>query len=323
MGVLCGGLGLATVVLMLSASVTAAQDSSLQMRGAPSVTPSGASVPIPEDLSLLVGKRLVVGRLPLCTPKTYIVNLTYAGKTAKVVSFARNSSLDAVKPNLRRMPPSAQATMNDLMNGGLILFEFEDGTRLDNCGPIGFSTIAAQIELAPGESIAASSEVKSSSVSTLEQTETLPLVSPGGAQTCPLIVTGLSSGISFAHVLVEALTTSEFQRQVDETIHSGQSKHYLDVRVHNNSQKVISAFEFGTLYLNKMGDETTIETYIPNNPKFIDPEGDSSTSAMDRDMIAQTGPGQVKAFITRVKFQDGSIWHDNGTRSCSKIASIK
>jgi hypothetical protein len=315
--------GPVVIALALVVSSIAAQNCAAQTSAGTSASNGGTSASIPGDLGLLIGKRVVVGRMALCTPKTYNVNLSYSGKTAKVVSFTRNNSLDRIKGNLRSIPPSAQETMTDLMKGGLVLFEFEDGTRMDNCGSIGWSTIAAQLELAPGETVSLASDEQRPSATAPEQFGTSPSSGATMLQSCPVSVTGLSSGVSFAHMFVDALTTSQFERQVDETIHNGQSKHYLDVRVHNDSDKSVAAFEFGAIYLNKMGDEAASTTYISQNTRPIRPGGEMKTTAMDRETLAQTGSGEVKVYVGRVRFDDGSSWQDDGTHSCSRTTTIQ
>ena len=317
-----GRSGPVAIALALTVLSVAAQNSIAQTPVDTSVS-GGASVSIPDDLNLLVGKQVVVGRMALCVPKTYNVNLSYSGKTAKVVSFTRNASLDGIKGNLRSLPPSTQAMMTDLMKGGLVQFEFGDGTRLDNCGSIGWATIAAALELAPGELISLPAKDQSVAALTPGLAGALP---PTGAvipQKCPVSVAGLSSGVSLTHMFVEALTTSEFERQVDETIHNGQTKHYLDVRVHNDSERPVAAYEFGTIYMNRMGDPSATAAYISQNSHPIKPGGDDKTSTMDRDLSAQSGTGQVRVYITRIKFDDGSTWQGDGTRSCTRTTNVE
>lgn len=316
-----GSLAVA-LALALGASLAAPQRTVAQTPPGPAVAADSASVAIPDDLNLLIGKRVVVGRIPLCTPKTYAVNLSYSGKTAKVISFTRNSSLDAIKGRLRYMPAATQTLMADMMKGGLVLFEFEDGTRLDSCAAIGWNTITAQLELAPGETIVLPVDAQRSLASAPEPIGPPPMASAASPQQCPVAIVKLSSGVSFAHMFAEALTTSEFQRQVDETIHNGQDKHYLDIRVRNDSAKPVSAFEFGTTYLNRMGDAAASATYISQNTHSIGPNEEIRASAMDRDTLAQTGSGQVRVYIGRVKFDDGSLWQDDGTHSCSRTTGI-
>lgn len=61
------------------------------------------------------------------------------------------------------------------------------------------------------------------------------------------MITKVSSGVSVGHALLDALTTSELQRRVDQIIHDGQSKHYVDVQVRNAGEKPVVAFEFSAV----------------------------------------------------------------------------
>ena len=286
------------------------------------VTPvrNRAVAAIPDDLSLLVGKRVIVGRMPLCVPNTYNVNLIYSGKTARVVSFTPNKNLTAFPTNVR-LPPSVQATFADIAKGGLILFEFDDGTQLDNCASVGLSTITAQVELAPGETITPVPSLRSAGAPTSNDAAVASSPRPPPPQQCPLSITSLSSGVSLSDMFVEALTTSEFERQIDETMHNGQSKHYLDISVHNGTEKSVEAFEFRTSYLNHMGDATVSATYISQTARPIKPHGDYRAQAMDRGESSQNGAGKVDLYISRVKFDDGTIWQDDGTKSCSRLTA--
>src|ERR1700683_2101889 len=109
----------------------------------------GQEQPTPiQDLSLFVGKQVVVQRIPLCQPGTYTTVLTYSGKQATVVSLKpfklpypiSQAVLDKMKPELRAM-------MEDELKAATILLQFEDGTKLDTCAPIGPSKFAESFEL--------------------------------------------------------------------------------------------------------------------------------------------------------------------------------
>jgi hypothetical protein len=89
------------------------------------------------DLNLLVGKDVTVQRMPLCQPGTYTVILAYAGKQAKVISL-KPSKIAPVSPKIMdRLTPDARAMIEDARKAATILVRFDDGTRLDSCGPIG------------------------------------------------------------------------------------------------------------------------------------------------------------------------------------------
>jgi hypothetical protein len=106
-----------------------------------------------KDLHLLVGKQVTVQRKPLCQPGTFTVVLTYAGKQATVVSL-KPSTITPLSPGvMARMPPQARAMMEDAQKAVTILLQFEDGTQLDTCAPIGPGKVFDYLELAPGETV--------------------------------------------------------------------------------------------------------------------------------------------------------------------------
>jgi len=138
------------------------------------------------------------------------------------------------------------------------------------------------------------------------------------------VVTKVTSGDGgFGHALAEGLTTSEFQRQLDQTAHGGHSKHYLDMRMRNNSSKPIAAIESVVVYANKMGDETMRDTLVSQNTKPIKPGEEHKSYAMDRAERTQNGTGDVILYISRVRFEDNTFWQDNGSHSCSLSNKVK
>jgi hypothetical protein len=294
----------------------------------PSLATADVAVPvvttqIPDDLHLLVGKHVVVGRMPLCVPSTYTVNLSYAGKLASVLAFKENNSFDHLGAGLNRLPPNMRAMMEDAKKGGVLEFQFEDGTKLDTCGNLLLTQLSPNLTLAAGERIT----LPAAALGALAAMQAPPTpIPPGGLvhpQLCPVVITKVTSGAGLGHALIDALTTSEFERQLDETAHEGQGKHYLDVAVRNSSDKPIVAFEFAAVYSDKMGDETTSATYVSQNEHAIQPGDISKASAMDRNEWSQNGAGQVTMYISRVRFNDKTMWKDDGTHSCSREIAAK
>lgn len=276
--------------------------------------PTGAAPEIPNDLNLLTGKKVIVGRIPLCVPNTYSANLTYGGKLATVVSYVPNALLARNAANLYRYPADMRATIDDARRGGRLTFRFEDGTTLDTCGDLTLSQLAPNMQLAPGETIASPATPSS----------TLAAAGPTAPrQQCPLTVMSLSSGLSFGHALVDALTTSEFERQIDSAQNGGAGKNYLDVRLRNDSQKAIRAFEYAAVYRNNMGDETASGTYVSQNTQPIKPDTLTRAYTMDRAARSQTGAGDVKVYVSRIRFDDDTMWEDNGSHSCFKTVASK
>jgi hypothetical protein len=281
----------------------------------PPATTDPASTPgIPNDLNLLTGKKVIVGRIPLCVPNTYAVNMTYSGKLATVVSYVPNALLARNAANLNRFPPNMRVGMDDARRGGRLTFRFEDGTVLDTCGDLVLSQLAPNMQLAPGETIALPATPSG----------TLAAGGPAGPpQQCPLTVMALSSGLSFGHALVDALTTSELERQIDSAQNGGAGKNYLDVRLRNDGQKAVKAFEYAAVYRNNMGDEMTSGTYVSQNTQPIKPGALTRAYTMDRAQRSQTGTGDVKVYITRIRFDDDTMWKDNGSHSCFKTVASK
>jgi hypothetical protein len=123
--------------------------------------------------------------------------------------------------------------------------------------------------------------------------------------------------------MADGMTNSEFQRQLDQTTHGGRSKHYLDMRMRNNGSKPVAAVESVVIYANKMGDETTRDTLVSQNTKPIKPGAELKSYAMDRSESAQNGVGEVTLYVSRVRFEDGNFWTDNGSHSCALTNKAK
>jgi hypothetical protein len=110
-----------------------------------------------ENLSLLIGKQVIVQRIPLCQPGTYTTVLTYSGKQATVFSLKPFKFPQISQAALNRMTPELRALMEDERKAATMLLKFEDGTQLDTCGPIGPSRFSDYFELAPGQALPESS----------------------------------------------------------------------------------------------------------------------------------------------------------------------
>ena len=286
--------------------------------------------PIPSDLQLLMGKQVVIGRIQLCVPKTFTRTLAYSGKTATVVAVTPNPNKPIPPSALATMAPDMREMMEDSQKGATLLFQFEDGTKFDTCAPVGPKMLSQRIDLAPGQNImpltpqtvatnvAAGSTVPVSSALPTMQSTTAVATAPASPQECPVMITKLTSGDGgIGHAFADAMTTSEFQRQLDETSHGGHAKHYLDIRERNNSAKPIAAVEEIIVYFNKMGDETLRDKVVSQNKKSIAPGAERKSFVMDRTQATANGAGTVTMYINRVRFEDDSVWQDNGSHSCS------
>lgn len=108
-----------------------------------------------QNLNLLVGRQVVVQRMPLCQAGTYTVVLSYAGKQAMVISIKPSKITSLSQGVIASMPPQARAMVEDAQKAATILLRFEDGTQLDTCAPIGPSKVFDYFELAPGQTLQA------------------------------------------------------------------------------------------------------------------------------------------------------------------------
>ena|GEM_PF-2278544 len=119
-----------------------------------------------QDLNQLVGKLVIVQRIPLCQPGTYTTVLTYAGKQAKVISLKHSNMPHLSEKTMSRMTPEARSMIEDAQKAATILVEFEDGTKLDSCGPVGPSKLSDYFELAPGQNLEPAPQVASTGSAT-------------------------------------------------------------------------------------------------------------------------------------------------------------
>lgn len=158
--------------LYLGSSPQAQQPAQVQNQ-TPATDQASVTPPQPiQDLQLLIGKQVIVQRAPLCQPGTFEVVLTYAGKKAKVVSLKPVAMPGLSKSAMNKLPPATRAMIEDAQKSATILLEFEDGTRLDSCAPIGPSRLADFLEPAPGQILSMnqgpSSALSSSALSTAQ-----------------------------------------------------------------------------------------------------------------------------------------------------------
>jgi hypothetical protein len=119
------------------------------------------------------------------------------------------------------------------------------------------------------------------------------------------------------------MTTSEFQRQLDTTLNNGNSKHYLDMRMKNVSKSNVRAVESRVIYANVMGDVQSRDTLVTQNTKQIKPGQEFRSNFMDRTLQSANGRGDVTIYINRIRFEDGTMWVDNGSHSCKLTSAIK
>ena len=111
-----------------------------------------------QDLNLLVGKRVIAQRAPLCRPGTYTVVLAYAGKEAEVISLRPFNAAHMSDAAMSRLTPELRAMMVDMQKAATILVKVEDGTQLDTCAPVGPGKLSNYFELVPGQMLPSATE---------------------------------------------------------------------------------------------------------------------------------------------------------------------
>jgi hypothetical protein len=109
--------------------------------------------PTIDNLEMIVGKRVVVQRMPLCEPGTFKAVLDYAGMQAKVISLKPLTLPQVSKATLERMPPAARGMIEDEQKAATILVQFDDSKQLDTCGPVSPKRLPNYLEVAPGEKL--------------------------------------------------------------------------------------------------------------------------------------------------------------------------
>ena len=111
------------------------------------VSSFGKEKPVINDPAKLVGKKVNVHGIPLCRPGTDTVDLAHAGKQA-IVASAKPNTMPAMSPAFTsRLTPEARALLEDQQKAVTLLLQFEDGTKLDTCTPIGPQELAFYLEL--------------------------------------------------------------------------------------------------------------------------------------------------------------------------------
>lgn len=117
-----------------------------------------------KDLNQLVGRKVVVQRMPLCEPGTYKTVLAYSDKSAVVISIKASTLFPyPVSPSaLARMTPEARAMVEDQQKAATVLVQVEDGKQLDTCAPVGPARISEYLVLAEGETLAADTAARPS-----------------------------------------------------------------------------------------------------------------------------------------------------------------
>jgi hypothetical protein len=114
-----------------------------------------------QDPAQLLGKKVIIGRGTfVCQPNTYTVDTSRSGKLATVVSVTPKRGSSLSQSQLSRMPEQMREMMLDQQKAATIVYQFEDGKKLDSCAPLGPKALSegqaglGGLLLAPGETLA-------------------------------------------------------------------------------------------------------------------------------------------------------------------------
>jgi hypothetical protein len=111
------------------------------------VSSLGKDRPVIKDPMKLVGKKVNVHNIRLCQPGTDTVDLAHAGKLATVVS-AKPTTMPPMPPEFTsRLNAEMRDLLYDQQKAVTLLLQFEDGTKLDTCTPIGPKGLALSLEV--------------------------------------------------------------------------------------------------------------------------------------------------------------------------------
>jgi len=278
------------------------------------------------DMKTLIGKKVIVQRMPFFQPGTYTpISNSYAGQTAQIIEI-KPSAVYASMPKLTAkqmasLPPESRINIENVRSACTIVIKFSDGTIADTGAiPVMSNTLASYLDVLQEE---ASAPALGGTLPPKASTGTKPDTTlPNGD--CPLVITkATSSNGGFGHALADALTKSEFEMAVERASAGGKDPHYLDVRMRNESGKKVRAIEAFVTYADAMGDSGPEIKLLSQNPKDIDPRGEYRGYSVDTEQRSENGIGDVTVFLSRVRYEDNSFWRDNGSHSCALTTRIK
>jgi hypothetical protein len=125
----------------------------------------------------------------------------------------------------------------------------------------------------------------------------------GQQQTCP----------------IEIQRTNSLQyvpREIDR-LHSG-----LRIEFVNRAHLATASVKFGVVFANQMGEQQESRiSYYQNTP--VKPGHSHKSDWSDSKYTKGQRGLKALAWVERVGFADGSVWQDNGSRSCGMLEQIQ
>lgn len=126
---------------------------------------------------------------------------------------------------------------------------------------------------------------------------------PPITQTCPISVLSVDSSGNGKAGLLAAM------------VNAGSSSTWLTLKYQNVSDKRVSGIRFAVTYFNSV--QEPFRTEDVTTPAIKLKPGKSSRSIMADGGITEGQRMKVIGWAAKVSFSDGSIWEDDGSKSCS------
>lgn len=266
---------------------------------------------------MLVGRSAVVQRMPFYQPGTFQqIPKTYAGQTVTIIEV-KPSTMFAMMPiltagQMASLPPQSQQAIENTKTASTIVVQFQDGTKADTGAmPVMASTLPTYLELLPDQnpspvvptSATPARMPPNSSCPTMTNATCRPAPTK---QDCPLKLTKIKYagfGIGLAAAMLGM--TGEYIPNSPYEIH-----------ITNQSDKEMRVIEMITQFFNPMDDVAyvddgkIIQTKLKPGKSNI-ALGTTPWGTFQRDLPS------MRAWVTRIKFKDGSFWTDDGSQSCA------
>jgi hypothetical protein len=269
------------------------------------------------DMKTLVGRSAVAQRMPFYQPGTYKqIPKTYAGQTVTIIEV-KPSTMFAMMPNLTAsqmasLPPQSQQAIENTKTASTIVVQFQDGTKADTGPmPVMASTFPTYLELLPDQhssaavSTTATSAVASTVISPNSSCPTVTKAACGQATTkqdCPLKLTkikyaGFGTGLAAAML---GMTNEYVPTEAYET------------HVTNQSDRETRVVEITTQFFNLMGDVAYTDNGSLVETKLKPGKSKITLGTTPLGILTSNAPS-MRAWVTRIKFKDGSFWTDDGS----------
>jgi hypothetical protein len=273
------------------------------------------------DMKTIVGRSAIAQRMPFYKPGTYEqIPKTYAGQTVTIIEV-KPSAMFAMMPNLtasqlESLPLQSQQAIENTKTASTIVIQFHDGIKADTGPmPVMASTLPTYLELLPDQdALAAVSAptaptVASSVVPANSSCSTVTKAACGQAtmqQDCPLKLTKIKYA-GFGTGLAAAML--------------GMTNRYVpteayEIHVTNQSDKETLVVEMTTQFFNLMGDVAYTDNGSLVETKLKPGKSKVTLGTTPLGIVTSNAPS-MRAWVTRIKFKDGSFWTDDGSQSCA------